>query len=150
MSTVYNKPNIHPVFTMTNWNHTDNSRHSRLDVAFGQAGLLQTHGVRRLCISSELVVVTNLHNTNTRVHITLGLSGSFKDTELSHSAPSALSFRIPLGLHCCVNPMCFPQYYCTTSAELVAVTMTKLPTMCPLGIMTTSITVFVAKLVCHR
>lgn len=68
---------------------------------------LQTHGVRRLSISAMPAVVTNLHNTNTPAHITLGLSGSFKVAELSHSIPSALAFCIPLGLDCCVNALLF-------------------------------------------
>lgn len=50
-----------------------------------------------------------------------------------------------------VHPVCFPQYYCSTSAEVVVVTMTKLSSMCLLDTMsvcmTTSVIFFVAKLV---
>lgn len=107
-STVRNNPQCTPSVTLpTQTGTTITIDHSRLKVPFGQAGFPQTHGVRRLFISGELVVVTFLHNTNTRVHITLGLSRSFKGTELSHSAPSALSFCIPLGHDCCVNSLLF-------------------------------------------
>lgn len=93
---------------------TDTVHHSQLNVPFGRAGFFfffwRTHGVRRLSISSEIVVVTTLHNSKTRVHITLGLSGFFKGSELSHSALSALSFCIPFWDLTVESILCYVSY----------------------------------------
>lgn len=40
--------------TITNWNCIDNIHHSQLDLPFGQAGFLQTHGVRWLSYQRQV------------------------------------------------------------------------------------------------
>lgn len=144
--------------TLPSQTETDEVRRAQLNVPFGQAGFVQTHGVGRLSISGAHVVVTNLHNTNIWVLINLGLSSFFKGTELSHSAPPPLSPFLCLWDFTVASRLSYSSHVLPTVLKnhfswVVMLTMTKLPTMCLLGIMTvctTSITVYVAKLVCQK